>query len=79
MGIAVDYSFDKPTISTLQLHDVVAVGRYDGPPSWGKTITSTEAQSLRSVGIVFWLVFEDGHTGRRSQCSVGHLEYPEYV
>lgn len=57
---AVDYSFTKPTIAQLVAAGIKYVGRYVGPPSWGKTITQTEYDSLVAAGIEPWLVFEVG-------------------
>ena len=55
---AIDYSFEKPTVSQLLAAGVTDVFRYVGPPGWGKTITQVEYNSLVQVGIRVWCVFE---------------------
>lgn len=55
---AVDYAFQKPTVAQLLSVGVTDVFRYFGPPSWGKTITQAEYDSLVNAGIRVWGVFE---------------------
>lgn len=56
----VDYSWARPTVASLQAAGVTWVGRYLGPPSWGKTITQPEYDALVGAGIEVGLVFENG-------------------
>lgn len=57
---AVDFAWSPPPISVLQQYGVVAVGRYVGPASWGKTIQQPEFDAYMVAGIAVWLVFEEG-------------------
>jgi autotransporter-associated beta strand protein len=54
----VDYSFARPTPSSLQAAGSTFAVRYVSPPGNGKNITSSEAQSLLAAGQDIILVFE---------------------
>jgi len=56
MSIAVDFSFQKPSVATLKAHGVVCVIVY--LTGAGKAITQAEVESYLKAGIVTVFVFE---------------------
>lgn len=80
MGLIVDYSSAKPSITQLKAANITSVGRYlgwdgiGGRPNSGKNLTKTEADELHAAGISVFLAFEYTATAALGGMSFGHAD-----